>query len=140
MGDFSSLIRRKSSAKRRPRAAGTLFGNNMLRLVQKNGCRLESFLDGMLMIFTHRDVPGIIGSVGTIFGPQGQHRADGRRPSRRTSRGGEAVGVLSLELGAAGRGPGGNPGYAAGHAGLDSEAAAGELPSRLGGLRAWLGG
>ena len=30
--------------------------------------RLEAYLDGVLMVFTHQDVPGIIGAVGTIFG------------------------------------------------------------------------
>ena len=29
---------------------------------------LEAFLDGNLIVFAHRDVPGIIGAVGTIFG------------------------------------------------------------------------
>ena len=40
----------------------------MPRLVQKGGCRLESYLDGTLMIFVHRDMPGVIGRVGSIFG------------------------------------------------------------------------
>ena len=40
----------------------------MARLVQLGDFRLDAYLDGILMIFTHRDVPGIIGKVGTIFG------------------------------------------------------------------------
>ena len=40
----------------------------MLRLVQLDDFRLEAYLDGVLMVFTHKDVPGIIGTVGTIFG------------------------------------------------------------------------
>ena len=29
---------------------------------------LDTFMDGIMLIFTHRDVPGIIGYIGTIFG------------------------------------------------------------------------
>ena len=43
------------------RAAGTLFGHSMPRLVQLEGHRLEAYLDGLLLVFTHQDVPGIIG-------------------------------------------------------------------------------
>ena len=49
-------------------AAGTLFGHNMPRLILLGDYRLESYLDGILLVFTHDDVPGIIGAVGTIFG------------------------------------------------------------------------
>src|SRR5687767_6609025 len=49
-------------------AAGTLFGNDMPRLIRLGDFRLEAYLDGILLVFTHHDVPGIIGKVGTIFG------------------------------------------------------------------------
>ena len=43
VGDFSSLITAEVVREEKTSlAAGTLFGNNMPRLVQKNGCRLES--------------------------------------------------------------------------------------------------
>ncbi len=98
MGDFSSVItaevvtNRKSSI-----AAGTLFGNAMPRLVQKGNCRLESYLDGVLMIFAHRDRPGVIGKVGNIFG---RHRVNIAQMSvgRSTDKpGGDAIGILSLD-------------------------------------------
>jgi D-3-phosphoglycerate dehydrogenase / 2-oxoglutarate reductase len=78
-------------------AAGTLFGADMPRLIRLNDFRLEAYLDGNLLIFTHHDVPGIIGAVGTIFG---RHRVNigqmsvGRMSTRP---GGEAVGVLNLD-------------------------------------------
>jgi D-3-phosphoglycerate dehydrogenase len=97
-GDFSSLITAEVvSEERTAVAAGTLFGNNMPRLVQKGNCRLESYLDGVLMIFVHRDMPGVIGRVGNIFG---KHQVNIAQMSvgRATSRpGGEAVGVLALD-------------------------------------------
>ena len=69
----------------------------MPRLVQKGGCRLESYLDGMLMIFYHRDLPGVIGKVGNIFG---RHQVNIAQMSvgRPTNKpGGEAVGILALD-------------------------------------------
>ena len=96
IGDFSSLITAEViSDGKTSSAAGTLFGNSMPRLVSKNGCRLESFLDGTLMIFTHHDMPGVIGSVGNIFG---RHQVNiAQMAVGRHKPGGDAVGVLSLD-------------------------------------------
>src|SRR5208283_3887083 len=98
IGDFSSLITAEVVREEKTSsAAGTLFGNNMPRLVQKAGCRLESYLDGTLMIFFHRDMPGVIGQVGSIFGRHQVNIAQMSvgRPSNRP--GGEAVGILALD-------------------------------------------
>ena len=88
IGDFSSMITAEvMSEERTSSAAGTLFGNNMPRLVQKDGCRLESYLDGTLMIFVHRDLPGVIGRVGGVFGKlPGEHRPDVGRPADEQAR------------------------------------------------------
>lgn len=98
IGDFSSLITAEVlSEERTASASGALFGNNMPRLVQKEGCRLESYLDGTLMIFFHRDLPGVIGKVGNIFG---RHQINIAQMSvgRPTNKpGGEAVGILALD-------------------------------------------
>jgi D-3-phosphoglycerate dehydrogenase len=57
--------------------------------------RLEAYLDGNLLVFTHNDVPGIIGTVGTIFG---NHRVNIAQMSvGRTAPGGAAIGVLNLD-------------------------------------------
>lgn len=97
-GDFSSVITTEVETDNKTyKAAGTLFGSKLARLVRLGDYRLEAYLDGTLMIFTHRDVPGIIGSVGTIFG---QHRVNiaqmavGRASE---SPGGGAIGVLNLD-------------------------------------------
>lgn len=96
--DFSSMITAEVASENRTAvASGTLFGNSMPRLVQKGDCRLESYLDGTLLIFIHRDVPGVIGQVGGIFG---KHRVNIAHMSvgRETNKpGGEAIGVLSLD-------------------------------------------
>lgn len=77
------------------RAAGTIFGQHMPRLVALDDRRLEAYLDGRLLVFRHHDVPGIIGAVGTIFGRHNVNIA--QMAVGRDAPGGEAVGVLNLD-------------------------------------------
>ena len=76
---------------------GTLFGNNMPRLIRLDDYRLEAYLDGNLLVFKHHDVPGIIGAVGTIFGRHGINIAQMSVGRNSDKPGGEAVGVLNLD-------------------------------------------
>ena len=96
MGAFSSVVLAEiATDKSSHKAAGALFGLDMLRLVQLDDFRLDAYLDGILMVFRHQDVPGIIGAVGTIFGA---HRVNiGQMAVGRAGKGGEAVGVLNLD-------------------------------------------
>ncbi len=96
MGAFSSSIRAEvTSGTQKCVASGTLFGNNMPRLIRLGDHRLEAYLDGVLLIFTHSDVPGIIGRVGTIFG---NHKVNIAQMSvGRSAPGQEAIGVLNLD-------------------------------------------
>jgi len=95
-GAFSSVVAVDLVAGDRVhRAAGTLFGHAMPRLVQLEGHRLEAYLDGVLLVFTHQDVPGIIGRVGTAFGTLGVNIA--QMTVGRSTPGGDAIGVLNLD-------------------------------------------
>jgi D-3-phosphoglycerate dehydrogenase len=76
---------------------GTLFGNNMPRLIRLGDYRLEAYLDGNLLIFTHNDVPGIIGVVGTIFGNHRVNIAQMSVGRAGSAPGGGAIGVLNLD-------------------------------------------
>lgn len=76
---------------------GTVFGNDMPRLIRLGNFRLEAYLDGELMIFTHDDIPGVIGAVGTIFGQHHVNIAQMSVGRSRGTNGGEAVGVLNLD-------------------------------------------
>jgi len=78
-------------------AAGTLFGSDMPRLIRLHDFRLEAYLDGKLLIFTHNDVPGIIGAVGTIFGKHKVNIAQMSVGRASVLPGGEAIGVLNLD-------------------------------------------
>src|SRR5262249_22798513 len=76
-------------------AAGTLFGNQFLRLVQLGSYHLDAYLDGVMLLFTHRDAPGLIGFIGTIFGKHGVNIA--QMTVGRQVPGGEAIAVLTLD-------------------------------------------
>jgi D-3-phosphoglycerate dehydrogenase len=95
-GDFSTLLRADvTTEKKTYTAAGTLFGNQFLRLVQLGPHHLEAYMDGILLIFTHRDVPGLIGFIGTIFG---KHQVNiAQMNVGRQLPGGDAMGILNLD-------------------------------------------
>ncbi len=98
IGEFSSTITAQVvSEHRTSTAAGTLFGNDMPRLIQKGEQRLESYLEGIMMLFRHRDMPGVIGKLGNVFG---KHRINIAQMSvgRGSNKPGtQAVGALSLD-------------------------------------------
>jgi D-3-phosphoglycerate dehydrogenase len=95
-GDFAALLHSEVETEQGTTvAAGTLFGDQYVRLTQLGPFRLEGYLDGVLMVFTHRDVPGMIGFIGTIFGKHGVNIA--QMTVGRQTQGGEAVGILNLD-------------------------------------------
>ncbi len=97
-GEFSSLITAEVvTGQKTSVAAGTIFGNDMPRLVKKGDCTVESRLDGVLMVFSHRDQPGVIGRVGTVFGKHRLNIAQMSVGRGADKPGGEAIGVLALD-------------------------------------------
>lgn len=98
MGAFSSSVTAEVVCDGQTyNAAGTLFGNNMPRLILLGEHRLESYLDGILFVFTHDDVPGIIGAVGTTFGKHNVNIAQMAVGRAGSGPGGAAIGVLNLD-------------------------------------------
>lgn len=95
-GDFAALLHAEvETDKETTIAAGTLFGDQYVRLVQLGQFRMEGYLDGVLLVFLHRDVPGLIGFVGTIFGTHSVNIA--QMTVGRQAPGGEAIGILNLD-------------------------------------------
>jgi D-3-phosphoglycerate dehydrogenase / 2-oxoglutarate reductase len=95
-GDFGTMIQAEVVTERKSYvAAGTLFGKQFIRLVRLGPYRLDAHLDGILFIFTHRDVPGLIGFLGTTFGKHGVNIA--QMNVGRELPGGEAIGVVNLD-------------------------------------------
>ena len=78
-------------------AAGTLFGDQYLRLVQLGPYRMESYLDGTLLAFKHTDAPGLIGFVGSVFGRHKVNIAAMTVGRAGLTPGGPAIGVLNLD-------------------------------------------
>jgi len=95
---FSSSIRAELKTDQgRFTVGGTLFGNDMPRLIRLGDYRLEAYLDGTLMIFTHSDVPGVIGHVGSILGGHNVNIAQMAVGRGGNSPGVDAIGVLNLD-------------------------------------------
>jgi D-3-phosphoglycerate dehydrogenase len=96
MGAFRSTMTVEiAAADVKQRVTGTLFGNNMPRLVAVDEQRLEAYLDGTMLLFKHHDEPGIIGAVGTVFGKHGVNIA--QMAVGRDAPGGLAIGILNLD-------------------------------------------
>jgi D-3-phosphoglycerate dehydrogenase / 2-oxoglutarate reductase len=93
----SSITAEVSGSGRSVRAGGAMLGINMPRLIMLDGYRLESFLDGSLVVFTHQDVPGIIGKIGTVFGTHNVNIAQMAVGRDSDSPGGRAIGVLNID-------------------------------------------
>lgn len=97
-GAFSSSVTVEISGEGQTvTASGAILGQEMPRLVMLDGYRLESFLDGKMLIFAHNDVPGIIGQVGTIFGSHGINIAQMAVGREGHGPGGPSIGVLSVD-------------------------------------------
>ncbi len=78
-------------------AGGVLFGNDMVRLIRLQNFRLEAYLDGVLLTFTHNDIPGIIGRVGAVFGKHQINIAQMSVGREANQPGGKAIGILNLD-------------------------------------------
>jgi D-3-phosphoglycerate dehydrogenase len=97
-GDFANLLHTEVFLDRRTLvASATLFGNQYLRLVQLGQFRMESYLDGILLVFTHRDAPGLIGHIGTVFGRHNVNIAAMNVGRQAPRPGGDAIAVLNLD-------------------------------------------
>ena len=95
-GDFATLIQTEVTTERKTYvAAGTLFGKQFLRLVRLGTYLLDAHMDGTLLVFTHRDRPGLIGFIGGTLGDEGVNIA--QMNVGREQQGGEAIGVVNLD-------------------------------------------
>jgi D-3-phosphoglycerate dehydrogenase / 2-oxoglutarate reductase len=98
IGAFSTLVAATvETDKGKLCAAATMFGNEFLRLVRLGEYQLDAYLDGLMLIYRHKDVPGLIGAIGTTFGKHQvniSHMALGRE---KNEPGGDAVAVLNLD-------------------------------------------
>lgn len=70
--DFASSITVRVKTKDKEfEVEGAIFGNNNPRIVKINSFYLEAVPEGYILILHNRDVPGVIGAVGTLLGEKG---------------------------------------------------------------------
>jgi D-3-phosphoglycerate dehydrogenase len=50
---------------------GAIFGSNILRLVRIDDFYMEAVPEGYVLMLNNRDVPGVVGRVGTLLGARG---------------------------------------------------------------------
>lgn len=94
--DYTSLITVLVKSDRgTSEVAGTLFSRREPRVVRIDEFRLEAVPEGYLLIFSNLDVPGVIGTIGTLLG---RHRVNiaGMQLGRERP-GGRAVSVVNVD-------------------------------------------
>jgi D-3-phosphoglycerate dehydrogenase len=79
--------------------AGTIFGfgeqTREGRITEIDGFHIEAIPNGHMLVMRNRDVPGVIGRVGTILGERGVNIS--RFHLGRHERGGEAMAVIEVD-------------------------------------------
>ncbi|HSB36290.1 MAG TPA: phosphoglycerate dehydrogenase [Thermoanaerobaculia bacterium] len=76
-GGYASLIRVSiATAGGERSAAGTLFDDRHGRIVEFDGLPIEFTPEGTLLVITNRDVPGVVGRIGTFLGEKGINIVD----------------------------------------------------------------
>jgi D-3-phosphoglycerate dehydrogenase / 2-oxoglutarate reductase len=80
-----------STAKGISTVAGAIFGQRVIRLVRINDFFLDADPQGFILMLNNRDVPGVVGSVGTLLGEAKVNIA-------RLELGRERIGGLAISL------------------------------------------
>jgi D-3-phosphoglycerate dehydrogenase / 2-oxoglutarate reductase len=97
-GDFSTMVSATIETDEQEfNAAGTIFGNGFLRLVRLQEYPMEAYLDGTLLIYRHRDVPGLIGFIGSVCGRHEINIASMALGRFANEPGGDSIAVLNVE-------------------------------------------
>ena len=78
-------------------ASGTIFGKKFLRLVRLGQFTIDAYLDGQMLIYRHRDVPGLIGYIGGICGEHQVNIAHMALGRLQDCPGGDSVAILNLD-------------------------------------------
>ena len=94
--DYANLITfRASSATEETCVSGTVFHEKNQRIVSVNNFRVEFKPDGYLIYLVNRDVPGVVGKVGTLLGDREINIAE-YNLARSTS-GGRAMAIITVD-------------------------------------------
>jgi D-3-phosphoglycerate dehydrogenase len=99
-GDVAPALRTEITTGNSTRSlAGTLFGYGEQRregrITEIDGFYLEATPKGHMLVTRNRDVPGVIGQIGTILGERGVNIS--RFHLGRRERGGEAMALIEID-------------------------------------------
>ncbi|MEM0978068.1 MAG: phosphoglycerate dehydrogenase [Pseudomonadota bacterium] len=95
-GVFDSYIKLTvKTAKREKSVAGTVFSDGKPRFIQIKGINLDAEVGRHMLYTTNKDVPGIIGTLGTTMGSHGVNIAN--FTLGRDDVGGDAIALLYLD-------------------------------------------
>src|SRR5713226_4144374 len=94
--DFASSITVKANDKKQGlEVEGAIFGSKHPRIVRVNNFYLEAVPEGYILILHNKDVPGVVGTVGTILGKNGINIAG--MELGRTEKGGNAISFTHVD-------------------------------------------
>ena len=88
---LNALVVQVRTASRTAGVEGAVFGVDTVRLTKVDGFRMEAVPEGHILMLHNRDVPGVVGAVGTLLG-QSQINIAGIELGR------ERVGGMALSL------------------------------------------
>ena len=95
-GDFASSITVKARAKKKDlEVEGAIFGSKYPRIVRVNNFYLEAVPEGYILILHNKDVPGVVGAVGSILGKNGINIAG--MELGRSEKGGNAISFTHVD-------------------------------------------
>ncbi len=96
--DFaSSIIVRAKNGKESLEVEGAIFAAKHPRIVRVNSFYLEAVPEGYILVLQNKDVPGVVGAVGTILGNHGLNIAG--MELGRSEKGGNAISFTHVDEG-----------------------------------------
>jgi D-3-phosphoglycerate dehydrogenase len=94
--DYSNVILCRAQSNKETRlVGGALFLHTQPRIVLLDDFRIDALPHGPALILANRDVPGVIGKVGTLLGAHGINIAEWQMG--RSGPGGEAVSYINID-------------------------------------------
>ena len=94
--DFANLITVEfDTGKRKHFIMGTLFANKEPRIVKMDKYYVEAIPDGYMLVVSNKDVPGVVGKLGTQLGKHGINIAE--MSFGRDKKTGEAISLLNVD-------------------------------------------
>jgi D-3-phosphoglycerate dehydrogenase len=94
--DYSNLVScRVTTGDETHTIAGVLFSGSQPRIVQIDGFVIDAVPEGLMLVVSSHDVPGVIGHIGTLLGTHHVNIAEYRLG--RTTPGDRALSVVNLD-------------------------------------------